>query len=661
MDSNVPKTASPLFKTFFGDGEADAEMLQRINDFVPSIIYIYNAHTKKLSYINKKVTDILGYQLEEINNWDDHLSSLVFKEDAPAVSMALNKLYTLKDDESHTYNSRLNHKQGTWKYFRTTARVLKRDENGEAESILFIAEDITHTIETEEEITAKKELIAEIEELLQFGTWNWDAKTGKLQWSDGLYKLIGYTRETKGEITNEFYMAHVSPVDIDNLKEKIKISLEAKTGFEHIYNITTQGGQQKIVSTKAKVVISPEGELIRVIGTTRDVTEQINAYRELFHYKQMTLEKEQFLESGSWELDAQTGKLTWSDGMYRLFEYELPVEDSFPGLTGDFYYSHQPAAEALRNKEALQKALIEKDNYVLEEIITAKNGKIKKLETYGKIIKNTDGVAEKVMGTTKDITRLKEYERQLEKKLLELERSNRELEEFAYIASHDLQEPLRKISTFSERLKVKFDGELGEDGKTYLTRMLSAAGNMRRLIDNLLDFSRVTSKAVRYEDADVNKLLDEVLAELELQIDESHTTIIKNNLPVLQAIPSQIKQLLGNIILNAIKFRKPGVDPVIEITCQDVTMQQKEEHYLQKDIAYYAISISDNGIGFEQEYADKIFQIFQRLHGKSEYPGAGIGLAICKKIAENHHGKLYAAGKPEKGATFVVILPITNN
>lgn len=660
MDKDETKTAASILKMFFGETEAGREMQQRINDLVPSIIYIYDVNKKKLSYVNKKITDILGYEYDEVDSWDDHLSNLVFKDDTAVVKEALDKLNTLADDETHTYKTRLNHKKGNWKYFRTTGSVLKRNEQGAAESLLFIAEDITHTIETEEEIQAKNELINEMEELLQFGTWNWDMRSNKLLWSEGLYKLLGYSRDTLNEVTHEFYLGHVARADLSALQEKIKALVETKTPLEHIYNITTKGGQEKIVSTNAKPIVSPEGELIKVIGTTRDVTEQINAYRELFYYKQMTLEKEQFLESGSWELDVATGKLSWSDGMFRLFGYD-PKDKDLTELTNEFYYTHHQPQQVERIKSEWESIIREKDNYISEEIITDNNGKTKRLETYGKIIRNSDGMAVKVMGTTKDVTQLKDYERQLEKKLFELERSNRDLEEFAYVASHDLQEPLRKISTFSERLRLKFDGELGEDGNTYITRMLNAAANMRMLIENLLDFSRITSKEVYFETVDIDTLFNEVIAELELQVDESHATIQKGKLPVLEVMPSQIKQLFSNIILNAIKFRKPGVAPVIRVNSRPVTLQEKEEQLLHKNIDYHAITIQDNGIGFEQEYAEKIFYIFQRLHGKAEYPGAGIGLAICKKIAENHRGKLFAKGTPGEGAAFIVILPEKNN
>lgn len=663
MDNAENNTASlNLFDVFWNSGGAGAELQRHIYDNVPSIIYVYDAAYKRLGYINKKVTEFLGFDLQEIHNWENQFDNLIYKEDLPAVAKEIEKLFGLKNNETHIYNTRLNHKQGNWKYFRTTGSVLKRNDKGEATSFLFIADDITSTLASEKEIQVKNNLIKETEELLQFGSWSWDAKTNELTLSDGLFTLIGAERQ-EVEMSPAFYLKYISQQDVTALTEKVAQAVADKKDFSHTYNLTTTSGEHKIVCSNGKVILSPEGNLLKILGVTRNVTQQENAYRQLLYYKQMTLDKEQFLESGSWELDVPEGKLTWSDGMYKLFEYEAGPGDSYPTPSVDFYYSHMEPGQAEKNKQAWLDFLNNKyeNYYAAESTITAKNGEKKRLETFAKIIRDANGLPLKVMGASKNITRLKEYEIQLEKRLAELERSNKELEEFAYVASHDLQEPLRKISTFGERLQVKYEGLLGEDGKAYITRMQSAAANMRMLIDNLLNFSRLTSKKVEYEKAGLDKLLDETLTEIELQIDESGASIIKPALPVLEVIPSQIKQLFSNIILNAIKFAKEGVPPVITITCTKLTQQQSEEYQLQKDLQFYSISISDNGIGFEQEYAEKILQIFQRLHGKAEYPGAGIGLAICKKIAENHHGKLLAEGNPGNGATFTIILPEINN
>ncbi|HUQ65927.1 MAG TPA: ATP-binding protein [Flavitalea sp.] len=249
------------------------------------------------------------------------------------------------------------------------------------------------------------------------------------------------------------------------------------------------------------------------------------------------------------------------------------------------------------------------------------------------------------------------FQKILENKVKELDRSNKELEEFAYIASHDLQEPLRKITSFSERLKEKLPSNLEPDVQLYLNRMLAATDNMRTLIDNLLEFSRTSRISEPFRRTDLNNVISEVRADLELKIEETSTTIKSDTLPVVDAIPLQMRQLFTNLFTNAIKFKGEDALPEIEIKSAELSDEEKEENHLNQNTKYYKINVKDHGIGFDQEFAMKIFQIFQRLHGKAEYPGSGIGLAICKKIVENHSGRIFAESEPGKGAEFIIILP----
>lgn len=249
------------------------------------------------------------------------------------------------------------------------------------------------------------------------------------------------------------------------------------------------------------------------------------------------------------------------------------------------------------------------------------------------------------------------FQKILENKVRELDRSNKELEEFAYIASHDLQEPLRKITSFSERLKEKLPANLEPDVQLYLNRMLAATDNMRTLIDNLLEFSRTSRISEPFSRIDLNNVISEVKADLELKIEETSTKIDSDVLPVIDAIPMQMRQLFTNLFTNAIKFRQANTNPEIEIRYQVLPEEDVENDHLRQGTQYYRIIVRDHGIGFDQEFSMKIFQIFQRLHGKAEYPGSGIGLAICKKIVDNHNGRIYAESEAGKGAEFVIILP----
>lgn len=228
----------------------------------------------------------------------------------------------------------------------------------------------------------------------------------------------------------------------------------------------------------------------------------------------------------------------------------------------------------------------------------------------------------------------------------ELERSNRELEDFAYLASHDLQEPLRKIQAFSHRLKLKYAGSLDERGQDYLQRMEEAALRMQTLIQDLLTYSRVTTKAQPFRQVDLTLVLQDVLSDLEMRI-EKGGRIEVGHLPTIKADRTQMRQLFQNLISNALKFHHDNRACAIKVYAQDSPNQP----------GFCQLFVEDNGIGFDEKYLDRIFGMFQRLHGRKEYEGTGVGLAICRKIVERHGGTITARSKPEQGATFIITLP----
>ena len=250
-----------------------------------------------------------------------------------------------------------------------------------------------------------------------------------------------------------------------------------------------------------------------------------------------------------------------------------------------------------------------------------------------------------------------QYQKDLEAKNQELARNNEELASFAYIASHDLQEPLRKIQTFSNLILAKESDGLSPKTKDYFQRIISASKRMQNLIKALLEYSRIDTSKISFITTDLNSVLATVTGDLQELIEEHHARIEVAKLPTLKVVPHQISQLFSNMIINAVKYRKQDIDPRIKIDAQLVSPNPKKHIDPASPEKYWKIAISDNGIGFDQEYAGKIFELFQRLHGMSAYEGAGIGLAICKKIVLNHRGFIEAEGQPGAGATFNIYLP----
>jgi PAS domain S-box-containing protein len=247
----------------------------------------------------------------------------------------------------------------------------------------------------------------------------------------------------------------------------------------------------------------------------------------------------------------------------------------------------------------------------------------------------------------------------LMKSNLELGRSNSYLEQFAHAASHDMKEPIRKVLTFSDRLRSSLDGRLTENERRLFERMEKAAQRMGLLVDDLLMYSHVSERPLEMEDIDLNKKLKTVLGDLELLIDQKKAQINAGMLPTVKGYRRQLQQLFQNLISNALKYSKPNVNPEVTITCEvvrgsDIAMLALQE---QQERSYYLIKCSDNGIGFDQQYAESIFSMFHRLHGKSEYEGTGVGLSIARKVVENHGGFIWATSTPGLGSTFNVLLP----
>ena len=285
--------------------------------------------------------------------------------------------------------------------------------------------------------------------------------------------------------------------------------------------------------------------------------------------------------------------------------------------------------------------------YLLTEL--ARTGKIERLAT---------DLSKANKALERQITQRKRAEEALKSSAARLERSNRELEQFASVAAHDLQEPLRKVQTFGERLRAEAGPQLTAEGLDYLERMQDASGRMRTLIDDLLTFSRVTTKGEAFVPVDVTGVAREVVSDLEASLEEEGGRVEVGHLPHIDADPMQVRQLLQNLISNGLKFRRLDQAPVVKVRGRLLGGSGDRGDPASPVNGMCEITVEDNGIGFDEKYIDRIFTIFQRLHGRGEYEGTGIGLALCRKIAERHGGTITATSRPGQGSTFAVTLPV---
>lgn len=369
--------------------------------------------------------------------------------------------------------------------------------------------------------------------------------------------------------------------------------------------------------------------------------------------KMLLNEAESLAQMGSWKWTEKNDEMVWSDGLYKIFDKKPGDRITWETFLGNVFHEDKPLLENfIRDVKAEKKG--SKTDY---RIIIA--DQIRHVSVTAKPQHVSDAGESIMLGAVLDISESKLYEKQLQQNNAELKRSNEDLEQFAYVASHDLQEPLRKIRAFGDRLTTKFGSTLTEQGTDYIVRMQAAAARMQLLIEDLLSFSRVSRAEAKFELLEPSVLIQEVLEDIDLQVKNGEAIVRLGSLPRFYGDKPQIKRLFQNLISNAVKFRKTDEKPVIDISGRllEKTEMEGEMNGQFSDIQFVRVSIKDNGIGFDEKYTEKIFNIFQRLNGRTAYAGTGIGLAICRKIVANHHGYISAKSIEDVGSEFIVTFP----
>lgn len=429
-----------------------------------------------------------------------------------------------------------------------------------------------------------------------------------------------------------------------------------------------------------------DGSISGVLAVATDVTAQVTARKKIEEAEKFLAGAIELAQLGTWTLDLKT----------RVLDYDARLRNWF-GFSKDeiidIERAYSPIAEEDRHrvKDSMLRAITFGTDGVYDVEYKVKNlvdGSMRILHALGKAsYENNEAV--KVTGTAQDVT----IERNLEMKLtsqvqqrteelaasneelqaineevaatneeleesnIKLQNLNGELEQFAYIASHDLQEPIRKISTFAQMLEKSL-GDISEKSKGYLEKINSSSERMSMLIREVLAYSQLSGMNEQYESVNLNQIIEEIKIDFELSIDQLKASVNYGDLPTIEAIPLQMSQLFSNLLSNALKYTQPGIAPIINISSTILKQEEISEYpSLSKKKSYYKITFSDNGIGIKADQIDRIFHIFQRLHAKTAYSGTGIGLSICKKIVSNHDGDINAVPNIDQGVTFNIILP----
>ena len=457
--------------------------------------------------------------------------------------------------------------------------------------------------------------------------------------------LVGYDRD---EISTHTYQ-DLTPEKWRAGEAEIIEMQVMQRGFSDEYEkeYVRKDGSIAPISLRTILVRDLDGRPIRYMGIVRDITElkekeealraSEKRYRSLFD-----LSHDGVVFVG---LDGPIEEA--NDAYLDMVGYDL---DELIGVT---YQQLTPTRWAAMEAEIVDQQLMSRgytDEYEKEYI--RKEGSIFPVAVRSILVRDEAGTPVRIMGIVRDITEQKEAKEALERHALDLARSNEELEQFAYVASHDLQEPLRKIRAFGALLADEKQESLDEEGRQYIDFMTDAAARMQTLVSDLLALSRVTTAAQPFEDLPLSDVFDTVLSDLSVSLDEAEGHVEIAEAPTIEADRTQMDQLFRNLIGNALKFRKPGIAPRVT-----VRMAAESKPLPAIPGPAHTIVVADNGIGFEPSQGSKLFQPFKRLHARHQYEGAGIGLAICEKIVLRHHGRITATGTPGEGATFTVTLP----
>ena len=366
---------------------------------------------------------------------------------------------------------------------------------------------------------------------------------------------------------------------------------------------------------------------------------------------------EESLKCGFFVMEVEETKCTWSRGAYDIFETNPESKE----LNLEYVSKYIDSEEVVDIRKKINNGIKKHKKFEIEFSFSKTIKKFKRIRIELSPITDQKNAAKGFQGLVLDITENFKAKQKLESEITNFDRSNQNLQEFTYVSSHDLQEPLRKIATFSERLATKYSHVLDDEGKRYIQRIEASCSSMRTLLDDLLDFSKLSNQTTFPEKLDLTELLESVLSDLEIPIKENRVTMDLCLNETIMGYKTQLRQLFTNLIQNSIKFRRLDKDSIIKISCSSTSKEEIKKYKLKVGRPYLKIEFEDNGIGFEKEYSDKIFKVFQRLNAKAEYKGSGIGLSICRKIVDNHEGHIFAQGELNKGAKFTILLPVNLN
>lgn len=632
--------------------EESEERFNTLSESIPHMLWTAAPDGYK-NFFNQYFLDYTGYTFEELegNGWE----KITFPADLERELAQWD--HSIKTGEEFKLEKRVRHHNGTF-HWHITRAIAQKNSDGVIIGWIGTSTEIDDQKKINELLAKTEEHFRTFANSIQNLAWiaNGD---GWIYWYN--QRWYDYTGTTLEEMEGSGWEKVLHPDHVEKVVPIAKEGWKRNEAFELTFPLRRHDGEYRWFLTRAYPLLDNDGNIERWVGTNTDITEQKTFTEELeLKVKERTKElqiqnqtfevAEKIAMMGSYKWNTTTGAMEYSDNLFRLFDFE-PGE-FVPSIEKFLSFIHPDDLQEVRSNQGKS---IEKGSLVEAPYrIISKNGTIKYFRSSGKF--SDEGDDRMLIGAVQDISQDIAASKELTAKNLELENANAELASFNYIASHDLQEPLRKIQGFSKRIINEEAENLSDKGKDFFKRIDAAAQRMQNLILSLLSFSRTNTAETVFVETDLNQILIDVEGTLHELIKRKGAEIKSQQLPTISAVPEQMNQLFLNLISNSLKYSRPDVAPLIKISVEKANITEIEGQFDQNDL-FWKISISDNGIGFEQQYEHKIFEMFQRLHGKSEYEGTGIGLVICKKIVLAHHGTISAIGNPGIGSTFTFILP----